>query len=67
MPTPAKKAKQRRFRDCKECGEELVQTSDTFCCCPNGHGKLVYVEQARGVPEPSFLYETAENPRNKVR
>lgn len=26
---------------CKECGAELIRTSERYCCCPNGHGKLV--------------------------
>ena len=26
--------------ECKECGAEMIATSDEFVCCPNGHGKL---------------------------
>ena len=28
-------------KKCDWCGGELIRTSELYCACPNGHGKLV--------------------------
>lgn len=39
---------------CPVCKEALVRTSNAYCCCPKGHGKLVSNPNGKSTEPPTY-------------